>query len=96
MISTILTIALWMMRLVGLVVGVYTVFVVYYRSDDNTVCRQHAGRISAAVSLWLSAVFINAFLVDGNEILHALSRIMINASPLVFCIVILHIAKNGH
>lgn len=89
-----LTVLLWLTRAVGLAVGLYTMFYMYYRTPYGSLCRLNAGRISGAVTMWLSAVFISAFLVDGREALKLMSRILINVSPMLFCVIVLSIAQR--
>lgn len=89
-----LTTMLWAIRIVGLAVGIYTIRYLYKAVPGTSPCRAHAGRISGAIVLWIAAVFINAFLAQGNETMRAVGIILLDISPMIFCLSIIGIAKN--
>jgi hypothetical protein len=78
--------------MVAFTVGAMTIYHVYYRVPVGRPVRDNAGRISAAIVLWLLSVVLKLTIGTVQEWL-AVSRLMINLAGIVFCAAFWRVAQ---
>jgi hypothetical protein len=78
-------------RVVAFGVGFVTIYNVY-RAPEGRPIRRNAGRISAAIVLWLLSVVLKLTLGSAEDWL-MVSRLVINLAGIVFCAAFWGIAR---